>query len=69
MVSLDDDIMELMRKRVYDLAGCLDSKVKVYLNGSKIAVKDFKDYCALYLGNEKDQGAPKRVFERMSDRW
>ena len=58
MVSLDEDIVNLMRKRVYDLAGCLDSKVKVYLNGNKINIKDFKEYCSLYLGSEKDAGAP-----------
>mmetsp|Transcript_13156 Transcript_13156/g.17863 ORF Transcript_13156/g.17863 Transcript_13156/m.17863 type:complete len:88 (-) Transcript_13156:574-837(-) len=33
MSQLDTDIVALMKKRVYDLAGVTDSKVKVVLNG------------------------------------
>ena len=33
MQCLDDDIVALMTKRVYDLAGVTDSRVKVKLNG------------------------------------
>ncbi|SBS91548.1 DNA topoisomerase 2, putative (TOP2), partial [Plasmodium ovale curtisi] len=47
MTELDDDIECLLHKRVYDLAGTCN--VRVYLNGSRLPVKDFKSYVDLYL--------------------
>ena len=38
-----------MCKRVYDMAGTTPKDVRVYLNGKKIAVNDFKSYCDLYF--------------------
>jgi DNA topoisomerase-2 len=49
MDILDDDIVSLLVKRAYDIAGVTSSKVKVYLNGKQIKVKDFEAYCDLYL--------------------
>lgn len=34
--ALDDDMFGLLKKRVYDLAGCSPSNVSVYFNGKKI---------------------------------
>lgn len=129
MEELEADSVELMRKRVYDMAGILGKTVKargaglglgrwlgrgiavplllpslvhlcshhchscrwpptspslhphstpnctlprphaqVYLNGTRLKVKTFQEYCELYLG-PKDQGGPPRVYERISDRW
>jgi hypothetical protein len=34
MDHLDDDIVSLLFKRAYDIAGVTSSKVKVYLNGN-----------------------------------
>jgi hypothetical protein len=39
MKSLDDDIIDLMEKRVYDLAGIVGGNVKVHLNGKPIMVR------------------------------
>ena len=40
--GLDSDIVSLLQKRVYDLAGCTKNNVSVYLNGKKITkVKNF----------------------------
>ncbi|ETW58282.1 DNA topoisomerase 2 [Plasmodium falciparum CAMP/Malaysia] len=47
MTEMDDDIESLLFKRVYDLAGTCS--VRVYLNGQRLAVKDFKSYVDLYL--------------------
>jgi DNA topoisomerase-2 len=63
MEHLDKDIVALMSKRVYDIAGC-NSSVKVYLNGSLIPIRNFTAYCKLYL--PKDQ---KCVFDKINDRW
>ena len=41
MERLDDDIISLMTKRVYDLAGITDSKVRVKLNGQTLTCKNF----------------------------
>lgn len=61
---LDDDIVSLMKKRVYDIAGA-NSSMKVYLNGSKINIKSFKDYVNLY---PVDSSGPIQ-YERLNDRW
>lgn len=49
MECLNDDIVSLMTKRVYDMAGCTPSQVKVKLNGKTIDVKNFNAYVDLYL--------------------
>lgn len=55
LTHLSEDFVALMRKRVVDLAGCVRD-VKVFLDGERIKVKNFKDYCGLYLG----YGAPTK---------
>ncbi|CAJ1338347.1 unnamed protein product [Effrenium voratum] len=66
MTKLDDDIVSLLTKRVYDIAGSTLEKCTVYLNGDKLDVKSFRDYCDLYLLTR--QGVPQ-VYEKCSDRW
>lgn len=39
----------------------------MYLNGSRLPIKTFADYCDMYLG-PKDNGVP-RIYERVNDRW
>ena len=46
--SLTDDIVGLMAKRVYDLAGVTPSTLSVHLNGKKVQVKNFETYCKLF---------------------
>ncbi|KAL4420378.1 hypothetical protein ABPG77_002318 [Micractinium sp. CCAP 211/92] len=67
MEELEEETVELMRKRVYDMAGILGKTVKVYYNGTRLKCKTFQEYVELYLG-PKDGGVP-RVYERFSDRW
>ena len=55
MNRLDNDIYSLLAKRVYDLAGCTNDKVKVYLNGKKITkVTDFSSYVNMYFKDKDD---------------
>lgn len=49
MKGLDDDIISLFKKRVYDLAGISPKSVKVYFNGDKIEVNTFEEYTGLYF--------------------
>ncbi len=48
MHALDGDILALMRKRVYDMAGITDKSLKVFYNGERVPVTCFKDYVGLY---------------------
>jgi len=69
MTELDDDICALMARRVVDLAGCTDKSVKVFLDGERVPVADFKSYVDLYIGIKGAEGAKARVFEKVSSRW
>ena len=66
MTKLDDDIVSLLTKRVYDIAGSTLEKCVVHLNGEKLDIKNFRDYCDLYLLTR--QGVPQ-IYEKCSDRW
>ena len=46
--GLDEDIMALMSKRVYDMAGIMP-RVKVSLNDKEIDIKSFSEYVDLYF--------------------
>ncbi|CAG9332775.1 unnamed protein product [Blepharisma stoltei] len=65
MASLNKDILDLMTKRVYDMAGSTGKSVKVFLNKKEIPIKNFKDYIDLYI---KDSTMPKS-FEIPGERW
>ena len=68
MPSLDPDIVSLMQKRVYDIAGSIGSTCKIYLNSNRLPVKGFKDYCELYLKAFGSDPAVPRVHEK-TERW
>lgn len=61
--ELTDDIINLMVKRVYDIAATTDSKIKVFYNGNKIQINNFKKYISLFY-DEKDI-----FYEQINDRW
>ena len=51
MDSLDDDIVSLLCKRVYDIAAtnlALGPKLNVYLNGTRIETRTFEQYIGMY---------------------
>lgn len=62
LTHLDADHQALFKKRVYDIAGT--TGVNVDLNGHRIKVGNFKQYCELYV----PQGQ-KLVHEKINDRW
>ncbi|KAI9183901.1 DNA topoisomerase 2 [Blastocladiella emersonii ATCC 22665] len=83
MTALDADIVSLLKKRVYDMAGCTRG-VKVFLNGDRVKIKDFKSYVNLYIQSQlaqqrqdaEDDDAPAAaattttvVYESNSPRW
>ena len=50
--NYSDDMINLMIRRVYDIAGITDKSVSVYLNKKKLSVKNFSDYSKMYLNDE-----------------
>lgn len=66
MTELDDDIIALMSRRVYDLAGICHG-VRVTFNGEKLPVKNFKDYCDLILAGRTNDFPV--IHEVVNDRW
>jgi len=64
--KIDADFEALLKKRVYDMSGCVKD-IKVFLNDERIKVKNFKQYCELYLKDRKNP-APL-VHEIINDRW
>ncbi|KAF2905680.1 hypothetical protein ILUMI_00490 [Ignelater luminosus] len=70
MEKLDENIVGLMSRRAFDVAASTRS-VKVFLNGKRLPVKNFKDYIDLYIKNkEDDAGNPiKIIYENANDRW
>lgn len=63
MERLDDDIVSLFKKRVWDMAGVLKN-CQVILNGEKIPIKGFDDYCKKYLKDNVDF-----ISMDVNDRW
>jgi len=50
--NYSDDMINLMIRRVYDIAGITDKSVSVYLNNKKLSIKSFLDYSKMYLTDE-----------------
>ena len=81
MEKLDNDILGVMRRRVYDINGSVRD-ISVYLNGKALKIRNFKSYVELYLKSlekkrQLDNGQdattqsniPTILYERISDRW
>ncbi|EPY27308.1 DNA topoisomerase II [Strigomonas culicis] len=62
-----EDMMLIMKRRVYDVAGCTDRSLKCYLNGERIALTTFPEYVDLYptMGEERNRAS----YSRVGDRW
>jgi DNA topoisomerase-2 len=70
MEKLEDDIIALMRRRAFDVAASTRG-VSVFLNGTKLPVKNFKDYIDLYIKKREDEsGNPLKIcYENVNERW
>ncbi|KAG0265402.1 DNA topoisomerase 2 [Mortierella polycephala] len=69
MECIDADLEALLKKRTYDMAGCVKG-IKVFLNGERIKIKNFKEYIDMYIpvpgeGEEK----PKMIYDSPNERW
>uniref|UniRef100_H3A5L4 DNA topoisomerase 2 n=1 Tax=Latimeria chalumnae TaxID=7897 RepID=H3A5L4_LATCH len=70
MEKLDKDIVALMTRRAYDVAGSCKG-VKVMLNGKKLPVNGFRSYVDLYVKDKLDETgvALKVIHEVVNERW
>ena len=70
MESMNDDTVALLSRRAFDVAASVPG-VKVFLNGTKIPIKNFHDYANLFLkGSEDDNGNQiKCIYEKCGERW
>jgi DNA topoisomerase-2 len=67
--SISDDLLALLSKRVFDIAGC-NPALSVFLNGKKLPVRSFKDYVNLYPLDTKEDGKPfTLIYEAPHERW
>lgn len=80
MTHLDDDIVSLMMKRVYDIAGVTTGKLSVSLQNQKLKISKFPQYVSLYKqpasqeeedGDDADDVKKGReiIYEKADDRW
>ena len=77
MTGMDEDLVALFTKRVYDIAGVAQN-VKVFLNGERLKIRNFKQYVELFINkNESLQQAaaasghqtPPLIHSIVNDRW
>lgn len=58
--GLTDDMISLLKKRVYDIGAITDKNVKVKYNNELVPVKCFEQYINMYIG---DKSTSPRVYE------
>ncbi|XP_003222506.3 DNA topoisomerase 2-alpha [Anolis carolinensis] len=70
MTTLDKDIVALMSRRAYDIAGASNG-VTVFLNGNKLPVRGFRSYVDLYIKDKVDETGNllKIIHEEVNSRW
>jgi DNA topoisomerase-2 len=64
--GLSKNMIELLNRRIYDIAAVTDKKVIVRRNGTTNGIKTFQQYVDLYIGG-KDK--TPRLYEEGSERW
>lgn len=62
--TMSDDFVNLLKRRVYDIAGLISKQVSVYLDNTKIAISHFSDYVNLFT---IDINQSKQVHENCDD--
>ena len=64
--GLSNDLISLLKKRVYDVAAITDKNLKVKYNSNLIPIKNFQQYIDMYIG---DENTSPRVYEDNGIRW
>lgn len=64
--NLSKDILDLFKRRIYDIAAVTDKKVKVSFNGNLVPVTNYQNYVDKYIGVKSEK---ERCYEKPNDRW
>ena len=69
--GLSDDMLGVMTRRVWDIAGTSDRTLNVYMNGQQLKCGSFSDYVSKFLAASSTAGSspPVHVCERINSRW
>ena len=63
--KLSQDMINLFKKRTYDICAITDKSIKVKFNNKIIPVKNFQQYVEIYNKSKEE----KNIYERHNDRW
>lgn len=66
MQEITTDMLSLLRKRVYDIAGTTRG-IRVHFNNSPVPIRNFLDYARAHL--PRDENTPPVLAVHRSDRW
>lgn len=61
--EISDDMLNLLKKRVYDIAATTNKNIKVYLNDLLIKENNLEKYVKLYYDNENS------IHEKINENW
>jgi DNA topoisomerase-2 len=62
---LTEDMVSLMKRRVYDIAGTTNPNVKVYYNDEFLDIQSFHDYIKMFYADED----VNIIYEDVNERW
>ena len=65
--GLTEDMIALLKKRIYDIAAVTDKTLKVKYNSQTIPVKNFQQYVDLYIGPKET--TPRAYEDAENGRW
>ena len=63
--GINDDTLDVLLKRVYDICAITSKDISVYFNDKKLTIKDFPEYISAYIGPKKN--CPRVIQE--TARW
>ena len=63
--GINDDTLDILLKRVYDICAITSKDISVYFNDKKLTIKDFPEYISAYIGPKKN--CPRVIQE--TARW
>jgi DNA topoisomerase-2 len=66
IVCPSQDVISLLKKRVYDIAAITDKNIKVKYNDKLVPIKNFEQYINMYIG---EKSTSQRVYEDNGERW
>jgi DNA topoisomerase-2 len=66
ITNISQDVLSLLKKRIYDIAAITDKNIKVKYNGNLVPIKNFQQYIDMYIG---DKAVLPRVYEDNGERW